>query len=127
MKRVMVIVVGLLGALTPGLAMADDDDDCNVPMNQWRPREAVEQMAHSRGWIVNRIKIDDGCYEIRGQDENGHGFKAKVDPQSLAVIRMKSRSREHDEERGRRGAQPLETPSANGLVKDGMIPKVEIK
>ncbi len=76
-------------------------------MAQWQPREAVEQMAKARGWTVRRIKIDDGCYEIRGQDENGRAIEAKVDPASLAVIRVKHKRGEHgkdhdDEEDGGR-------------------------
>ncbi len=46
-----------------GAAMADDD--CNVPMNQWQSREAVQKSAEAHGWKVSRIKIDDGCYQIR--------------------------------------------------------------
>jgi hypothetical protein len=129
----------LLGALAPGMAVADDDD-CKVPMAQWQPREAVEQMAKARGWTVNRIKIDDGCYEIRGQDESGRAIEAKVDPASLAVIRVKQKRGEHDrdhdeDDRGRRSEQsrpgqvpaPTVTPSPNGLFQGGAAPKVEVQ
>jgi len=140
MKATVLIAAILLGALVPGMAVADDDD-CSVPMAQWQPREAVEQMAKARGWTVGRIKIDDGCYEIRGQDENGRAIEAKVDPASLSVIRVKhkrgERSRDHDDEENRsragegagRGAAPVPTgaPPPNGLFQGSAAPKVEVK
>ena len=140
MKKIAVIAAILLGALAPALAVADDDD-CKVPMTQWQPREAVEQVAKARGWTVRRIKIDDGCYEMRGQDENGRAIEAKVDPASLAVIRVKQKrgepGREHDDEEGggRRGGrsglgtapEPAGAPPPNGFFQGGAAPKVEVK
>jgi hypothetical protein len=135
----VLIAAILLGALTPGMALADDDD-CKVPMAQWQPREAVEQMAKARGWTVGRIKIDDGCYEVRGQDEGGRAIEAKVDPASLAVIRVKQKRGEHDKDqnegdRDRRGDQsgpgraPASTvaPPSNGLFQGGAAPKVQVQ
>lgn len=130
MKRTVLIAAILLSALAPGVAVADDDD-CKVPMAQWQPREAVEQMAKARGWTVRRIKIDDGCYEIKGHDENGRAIEVKVEPGSLAVIRVKHKNGRDDDER--RGAVPEPArsgdaaPPANGLFKGTTAPKVEIK
>jgi hypothetical protein len=87
MRAVAVIAAILLGELAPGMAMADDVT-CRVPMAQWQPLEAVEQMAKARGWTVRRIKIDDGCYEIKGQDEKGRRIEVTVDPGSLAVLKL---------------------------------------
>ena len=83
-------------ALCSGLAAAPAwaDDDCDVPIRLWQPREAVLQMAAREGWEVQRLKIDDGCYEIRGKDAQGRAFKAKLDPQTLGVVRMKRRERD---------------------------------
>ena len=82
-----------------GPAMADDDD-CHVPMSLWQPREAVQKMAEGRGWQVSRIKIDDGCYEIRGVDETGRRFKARLDPATLSVVKMKRKDRHDDDREG---------------------------
>ena len=131
----MLISAILLGALMPVIALADVDD-CSVPMAQWQPRDAVEQMAKMHGWTVSRIKVDDGCYEIRGQDESGHAFEAKVDPGSLAVIRMKQKRVERDrdrveDDRDRRGqsgaGEVLAPPPTNGLFQGGTPPKVEVQ
>ncbi|MBN9459511.1 MAG: PepSY domain-containing protein [Bosea sp.] len=134
MRRAALIAVAVLGVLASGVAMADDDD-CTVPMAQWQPREAVAEMAKARGWTVSRIRVDDGCYQIRGQDENGRAFKAKIDPGSLAVIGLKRKGEDHDRS-GRRHrdgasrpapASPTGAPPANGLFGDGAAPKVEIQ
>lgn len=93
----------MLLALWAGLAAAPAlaSDDCDVPLNQWQSREAVMQMAAQQGWKVQRLKIDDGCYEIRGRDAQGREFKAKLDPQTLRVVKMKARDGEHERSRER--------------------------
>ena len=90
-------------ALSLGLAALPTwaDDDCNAPMNRWQSREAVRQMAAQQGWQIQRLKIDDGCYEIRGTDSQGRTFKAKIDPETLKVVKMKQRDREHSQKRER--------------------------
>ncbi|WP_027996378.1 PepSY domain-containing protein [Simplicispira psychrophila] len=93
---------GLL-ALSLGLATLPTfaDDDCKAPMEHWQSREAVRQMAAREGWQIQRLKIDDGCYEIRGTDAQGRAFKAKIDPETLKVLKMKQRDRERSKERDR--------------------------
>lgn len=93
----------LLGALLAALAGAGmahaDDDDCEVPMERWQPREAVQQALAARGWQVGRIRIDDGCYEVQGTDAQGEGVKAKLDPATLEVVEMKRRDRDDGDRR----------------------------
>lgn len=132
MRRAALIAVAMLGVLVPGAAMADDD--CTVPMAQWQPREAVAEMAKGRGWTVTRIRVDDGCYQIRGQDENGRAFKAKIDPGSLAVIRLKRKGEDHDRGEGRRHGRaapapdaPAGAPPANEPLGSGAGSKDEIR
>ena len=93
---------GLL-ALVLGLAALPTwaDDDCNAPLQRWQSREAVRQMAAQRGWQIQRLKIDDGCYEIRGTDRQGRSFKAKIDPETLKVVKMKQRDSQGDHRRDR--------------------------
>ena len=81
------------------------DDDCDAPVERWQSREAVRQLADRQGWQIQRLKIDDGCYELRGTDAQGRGFKAKVDPETLKVLKFKlkdgQRAREQDRDRDR--------------------------
>ncbi len=67
---------------------AHADDACTVPMADWQPRAAVQQMAEAQGWTVRRIKIDDGCYEIKATDAEGRAIEVKVDPASLVIIEL---------------------------------------
>ncbi|EGF31551.1 hypothetical protein IMCC9480_3739 [Oxalobacteraceae bacterium IMCC9480] len=61
------------------------DDDCVEPVSSWQPREVLRQKVEQRGWTVQRIKVDDGCYEVRGTDAKGNRFKAKYAPASLRI------------------------------------------
>jgi len=78
----ILIVMASIGAA--GVSRADED--CTVPMAEWQPRAAVQQMAEAQGWTVRRIKIDDGCYEIDGSDAEGRAIEVKVDPATLAIM-----------------------------------------
>ena len=86
-------------------------DDCEVPVQQWPSREAVYQMAAAQGWEVQRLKIDDGCYEIHGKDSRGRAFKAKVDPQTLKVVKIKYKDHQHGREREQASPAPPRSPS----------------
>ena len=68
---------------------ASADKDCDAPLNRWQSRDAVRQMAAAQGWQIQRLKIDDGCYEGRGTDSQGRAFKAKIDPETLKVLKLK--------------------------------------
>lgn len=128
-----ILLASLLFAVAgSGKAMADDD--CHVAMDKWQPREAVQKMAEARGWQVSRIKIDDGCYEIRGLDETGRAIKVEVDPGTLAIIEMKRKDR-HDDGRTRGLQEPIGTGPIEGsgpvrsnkLFETGGSPKTVVK
>ena len=110
---------GLL-ALSMSLAAlpAWADDDCDAPLNRWQTRDSVLGMAAEKGWQIQRLKIDDGCYEIRGTDAQGRSFKAKIDPETLTVLKMKqdehqrTRERNRDDEAAARGSRPPQTQGA---------------
>lgn len=93
-QRLLILSVGLMAL--PALAT----DDCDKPVDRWKSREAVRQMAAEQGWQIQRLKIDDGCYEIRGTDAQGKGFKAKIDPETLKVLKIKRRESQRSRERG---------------------------
>ena len=126
--------VGLL-ALSAGAAAlpALAGDDCDVPTQRWQSREAVRQMAAQKGWELERLKINDGCWEIRGRDAEGRRFKAKLDPETLEVVKMKRGDRDRDQERKRehdaRGAAPqaaASAPTPSPLFTPGTAPRGQI-
>ena len=109
--------------------------DCDAPAARWQSREAVRQRAAQQGWQVERLKIDDGCYEIRGTDAQGQRFKAKLDPETLQVLKIKSREREdphkdRDRERERRRdhtPQDAGTAPSSPLFTPGSAPRGQVQ
>ncbi|MCZ4288626.1 PepSY domain-containing protein [Hoeflea alexandrii] len=87
MRKSLAILFLFTSLGATGLARAEDDD-CAVPMAQWQPREAVQRVAAEQGVTVRRIKIDDGCYQIKGRDASGRKVEIKVNPQTLEVIEI---------------------------------------
>ena len=95
--------------------------DCDAPPASWQPRSAVQALAERNGWKLERLKIDDGCYEIKGRDAEGRPFKAKVDPATMQVVRIKrgdhgprTGDRERDRQRdGRADARPEPSPTSS--------------
>lgn len=111
-------------------------DACEAPLNRWQTREAVRQMAAAQGWQIQRLKIDDGCYEIRGTDAQGRSFKAKIDPETLKVLKMNQdrRQRARERDRGEDGAarqtrppQPDDTAVPSPLLTPDAAPRGQIE
>ncbi len=128
-----VIALSLALIAVPALA----DDDCNAPVERWQSRDAVQQMAAQRGWQVQRLKIDDGCYEIRGSDADGRAFKARVDPETLQLVKITHRSRDRGSdprrhpdrarERDARSATPTDAPGTPSPVfEPGTAPRAKV-
>lgn len=92
-------ILTLLAVFPASIAAADED--CFVPMADWQPRAAVAELATAKGWTVQRIKIDDGCYEIDGRDADGRLIEVTVHPATLAVIEFEYEhdDDDHDDER----------------------------
>ncbi|CAN1574757.1 COG5591 Uncharacterized conserved protein [Paracoccaceae bacterium] len=94
MKRITTRLVLTLALIaTPALA----DENCVVPMTDWQPREAVMKLAAEQGWVLRRIRIDDGCYEVIGRDAAGRAIEVKLNPATLAVVEMEFED-DHDED-----------------------------
>ena len=84
--------------------------DCDAPPETWQPRSAVSALAERKGWQIDRLKIDDGCYEIKGRDADGQRMKAKLDPATLKVLRL---HREHDGPGGNDERRRRQGPAAS--------------
>lgn len=116
-------------SVSPALASAD----CDAPASRWQSRESVRQMAVQKGWEIHRLKIDDGCYEVRGTDAEGRGFKAKIDPETLEVVKLKQRdrkrerNRERDREREPGANRSGSSPAAGPLFNPGTAPRGQIE
>jgi hypothetical protein len=132
MKYPTTLRQGLL-VLSVGLTAlpASAGDGCDAPLNRWQSRDAVRQMAVAQGWQIQRLKIDDGCYEVRGTDAQGRSFKAKIDPETLKVLKLKQddhpRARERDrDDRGSAQERPMQPDGAAvppSLLTPGIEPR----
>ncbi|MBN2739975.1 MAG: PepSY domain-containing protein [Rhodobacteraceae bacterium] len=99
MKKTLTILA-FLAVLPAGMALAEDD--CFVPMANWQPREAVARLAQEKNWVVRRIKIDDGCYQIGGTDAEGRSIEVTLQPETLQVIEIEYEKKGSGEHRMRR-------------------------
>ena len=86
MKSLAIAAAVLASLLASGAAWADTD--CNVPVQDWQSREVLRQQLEQQRFQVHRIKVDDGCYEVRGIDAEGNRFKAQYAPNTLRVLKM---------------------------------------
>ncbi|MBL0164222.1 MAG: PepSY domain-containing protein [Xanthomonadales bacterium] len=86
MKSLTLTSAVLASLIFSSAAMAADD--CTDPVTDWQPRETLRQQIEQHGWEVQRIKVDDGCYEVRGIDKIGNEFKAKYAPASLHIRKL---------------------------------------
>ena len=87
------IALSLSLLLLSGTALADDD--CDDPVANWQPRENLREKLEADGWTVHRIKVDDGCYEVKGFDSNGVRAEAAFAPASLMMLKWE---REDDDD-----------------------------
>ena len=99
-------------------------DDCDAPVSRWQTREALRQWASAQGWQIQRLKIDDGCYEVRGIDAQGRAFKAKIDPETLKVLKIKQGG--HQPPRAR-DSDEVGTAVPSPLLAPGTAPHGQIK
>lgn len=119
-----ILAVALLGA---NAAFADDD--CRSPMSQWQSQDAAAQHVSALGIEVRRLKIDDGCYEIKGRDSDGNEVELKLEPATLALRKLEVEFRAGtDPSRYLAGANrtapmPREAPAGNPLFTPGTAPK----
>jgi hypothetical protein len=76
-------LVALIALLVCTVAFAETD--CTDPVASWKSREQLRQEFEQHGRTAQRIKVDDGCYEVRGLDRRGNKLKAKYSPASLRL------------------------------------------
>lgn len=107
-------IVGIVAITLSGAAFADDD--CRSPMAEWQPRDTVTAHVGTLGVTTERLRIDDGCYEVRGRDADGNRIELKIDPATLEVMELEVRFEAgSDRSRYLKGGQAAPvTPSAAG-------------
>jgi hypothetical protein len=112
------IVISLSLLLVSGAALADDD--CDDPVAQWQPRENLRKQLEAEGWTVFRIKVDDGCYEVKGRDPNGYRVEAEFSPATFKLMEMEREDDDDDHrDRSKRYSEPTNEDRVprKGIVK----------
>lgn len=93
--------IPLIGVVTCLLATAVfADDHCHDPVADWQSREALRAQLESCGWKVQRIRVDDDCYEVKGIDLDGNRFEASFSPASLTIRELEIRFDNRDSAAG---------------------------
>jgi len=113
------VLAGAVALILAGSGAALAGDDCYSPMAQWQPRAAAAAHARQLGIDPGRLRIDDGCYQIRGRDSDGNKITVKLDPATLALMELDvtfragaDPSRYLPGARGARAAAPADTPNS---------------
>lgn len=127
MRGKLVVGVTTVGLLATGLAFSAplraSEDECRVPMSEWRPTAELEAKIRAEGWQrIDRIKVDDGCYEAKGYDREGWRVEAKYDPKSFELVKLerkRARLRERERLRDPATAAPGAGPGPNGQGASG--------
>lgn len=83
MKRSFAILA-LLAILPASAALAGET--CAVPPAKRQSFQALARLASEFEWTIDRLKIGDGCYELRVTDTGGNILKVWIDPATLEVV-----------------------------------------
>lgn len=86
MKLITLVSVVLFSIFFSGAVLADEE--CVDPVANWKPREVLRQQLEQQGWSIQLIKVDNGCYQVRGVDHHGNKLKALYAPASLRILKL---------------------------------------
>ncbi len=77
-------LIPVLATLLAGPALASER--CQAPQDQWRPVEELKTQLTAKGWTINNVKTEDGCYEVYAKDETGKKVEIFFDPVSFEAV-----------------------------------------
>lgn len=87
MKSALMMASLLAGLLAGGNGFATGLATCDSgPKETWQPQEKLEKMLVAKGWRVNRVKEDGGCYEVYAINEKGQRVEAYFHPKTLEPV-----------------------------------------
>jgi len=86
MKR-KILTAAMIAPMLAAPAYANSHE-CYVPMKDWQSRAEVVRFIEAQGWVVQRVRIDDGCYEVYGLNGEGLNIEVRINPGSLEIMRI---------------------------------------
>ena len=92
MKNAVTIALLFAGLLSGGSSFATGLATCDSgPKESWQPQEKLEKMLVEKGWRINRVKEDGGCYEVYAINDKGQRVEAYFHPKTLESVPTQSR------------------------------------
>jgi hypothetical protein len=80
--RITVLALSLGLLIPPALA----DSNCTADKDTWRSIEELRRELTNKGWKIEEIEEDDGCYEVEGTNDSGARVEADFDPSTFEMI-----------------------------------------
>jgi hypothetical protein len=78
----LVVALALLAA-SPAFA----DGKCSsAPQSKWQPKETLQRQLQADGYLVRRIKIEGGCYEVYAFDKQGNRANMAYNAETLEKL-----------------------------------------
>ncbi|MCQ0972011.1 PepSY domain-containing protein [Paracoccus sp. TK19116] len=59
---------------------------CDAPQSEWRTVDELKTELTAKGWTINNVKTEDGCYEVYGHDEAGKRVEIFFDPVTFEAV-----------------------------------------
>ncbi len=59
---------------------------CDEPRENWGTKDALREKLTVAGWLVRKIKVDEGCYEVYGKTPEGDRVEAYFNPASFEKL-----------------------------------------
>lgn len=90
MNKSPILAAGLAFALMTAAvpAAADDRDHCQAgPRANWKPIAELATLLTQQGWQIEKIEVDDGCYEVEARDKEGWKVESYFHPVTLQRVR----------------------------------------
>jgi hypothetical protein len=77
----------LISVTAVSAAQADNDHRCpSVPVERWMSEQQIRERATTLGLEVRKIKIDDGCYEVKARNRDGRWQEIRFHPETGAQV-----------------------------------------
>jgi len=95
MRPLVLALVPLLAIVSAQPALADGDVRCNSgPQQGWKPLPALRRQAWLEGMTVQKVQVQNDCYEVYARTENGQAVEAFFHPVTLQKLLVLRRGRE---------------------------------